>query len=176
MIEAKKEDIPLFNRKKGDFPIENLNGYGSQYCKPKFLMGKYLRIAVYTIRKWIHQRAVYTLCLKYKMSYELICKIIYQERSFRSKVVSHRQAKGMMQLLDDTFMEVNKHYKKNWESVDIFSPKVNVEAGILYLKQLIAYFNRKVGPESALDFALAAYNFGIGHIQVAELFKRGPKI
>lgn len=51
MIEAKKEDIPLFNRKKGDFPIENLNGYGSQYCKPKFLMGKYLRIAVYTIRK-----------------------------------------------------------------------------------------------------------------------------
>jgi len=92
---------------------------------------------------------------RYGLEKELIMGLIKQESTFRSQVVSHANAYGLMQLMPFTAKDMARlagiPLKDNER---LFDPEVNIHLGSLYLKQL----SRQFGGEKM--YILAAYNAG----------------
>lgn len=86
----------------------------------------------------------------YKVSPALVKAIIKVESDFNTYAVSNAGARGLMQLMPSTALEMNVE--------DSFDPEENVEGGIQYLAQMLELFN---GDER---LALAAYNAGPGNV------------
>lgn len=82
----------------------------------------------------------------HKMDFALIKAIVHVESSFNPYAVSHRGARGLMQLLPETAKRHGIH--------DIYDPAQNIEAGIRHLKYLASLFDNKN------HLMLAAYNAG----------------
>lgn len=80
----------------------------------------------------------------------LIAAVIAVESNFDVRAVSHKGAKGLMQLMPDT--------ARRFGVRDVFAPHENVNAGAAYLHELLRLF----GDDLAL--ALAAYNAGEGAV------------
>ena len=70
--------------------------------------------------------------------------LIQVESAYHSRAVSPKGARGLMQLMPAT--------GRQYGALDLFDPKVNLEAGIQHLKRLLARYD--------LPMALAAYNAG----------------
>ena len=70
--------------------------------------------------------------------------LIQVESAYHSRAVSPKGARGLMQLMPAT--------GRRYGALDLFDPKVNLEAGIQHLKRLLARYD--------LPMALAAYNAG----------------
>jgi hypothetical protein len=70
--------------------------------------------------------------------------LIQVESAYHSRAVSPKGAKGLMQLMPAT--------GRQYGALDLFDPKVNLEAGIQHLKRLLTRYD--------LPMALAAYNAG----------------
>jgi hypothetical protein len=70
--------------------------------------------------------------------------LIQVESAYHSRAVSPKGARGLMQLMPAT--------GKQYGALDLFDPKVNIEAGIQHLKKLLTRYD--------LPSALAAYNAG----------------
>jgi transglycosylase-like protein with SLT domain len=71
--------------------------------------------------------------------------LIQVESAYHSRAVSPKGARGLMQLMPAT--------GRQYGALDLFDPKVNLEAGIQHLKRLLTrYYD--------LPIALAAYNAG----------------
>ena len=68
--------------------------------------------------------------------------LIQVESAYHSRAVSPKGARGLMQLMPAT--------GRQYGALDLFDPKVNLEAGIQHLKRLLARYD--------LPIALAAYN------------------
>lgn len=87
----------------------------------------------------------------------LVSALIYQESQFKPKVVSHKGAVGLMQVMPSTanlFGYDSQH-----------SPTTNVYLGTRLLSRLTKAFERYPIPvEERSKFVLASYNGGIGHI------------
>ncbi len=86
----------------------------------------------------------------YNVSPALVKAIIRVESDFNTYAVSSAGARGLMQLMPSTALEMNVE--------DSFDPEENVEGGIQYLAQMLELFN---GDER---LALAAYNAGPGNV------------
>ncbi|MFP4307359.1 MAG: lytic transglycosylase domain-containing protein [Desulfococcaceae bacterium] len=91
---------------------------------------------------------------EYGVEAELIRAIIHAESAFNPKAVSHRGARGLMQLMPATarFLGV-----RNW-----FDPEQNIMAGTRYFRQLLDRVDGKV------KLALAAYNAGMRNVKKYE--------
>lgn len=70
--------------------------------------------------------------------------LIQVESAYHSRAESPKGARGLMQLMPAT--------GRQYGALDLFDPKVNLEAGIQHLKRLLARYD--------LPIALAAYNAG----------------
>jgi len=70
--------------------------------------------------------------------------LIQVESAYHSRAVSPKGARGLMQLMPAT--------GRQYGALDLFDPKVNLEAGIQHLKRLLTRYD--------LPMALAAYNAG----------------
>jgi hypothetical protein len=70
--------------------------------------------------------------------------LIQVESAYHSRAVSPKGAKGLMQLMPAT--------GRQYGALDLFDPKVNIEAGIQHLRKLLDRYS--------LPMALAAYNAG----------------
>ena len=70
--------------------------------------------------------------------------LIQVESAYQSRAVSPKGARGLMQLMPST--------GRQYGALDLFDPKVNIDAGIRHLKTLLLRFE--------LPLALAAYNAG----------------
>ncbi|MBN2466810.1 MAG: lytic transglycosylase domain-containing protein [Deltaproteobacteria bacterium] len=83
---------------------------------------------------------------RYKVDEDLIRAVIKAESDFDPSVVSHRGARGLMQLMPETALDMNV---KN-----VFDPRENIEGGVKYLRRLLNMF------DNDLPLTLAAYNAG----------------
>jgi soluble lytic murein transglycosylase-like protein len=87
----------------------------------------------------------------------LAAAIAWQESGFDNSMVSDANARGVMQILPGTWTWINGNLSSG--PLDSSSAEDNVEAGVLYLGQLL----RDTGGDSAL--AVASYYQGLGSVQ-----------
>jgi hypothetical protein len=74
----------------------------------------------------------------------VVSALIQVESAYHSRAVSPKGARGLMQLMPAT--------GRQYGALDLFDPKINIDAGIQHLKKLLARYD--------LPLALAAYNAG----------------
>jgi membrane-bound lytic murein transglycosylase F len=89
--------------------------------------------------------------------WRLLASLICQESHFKPDVESGAGAYGLMQIMPDTGERFG---------IDITaSPENNMRAGIRYINKLHAIFDPKIPDEKErINFILAAYNAGPGHV------------
>ncbi|WP_234498180.1 lytic transglycosylase domain-containing protein [Vibrio maritimus] len=84
--------------------------------------------------------------IKHRVPKNLIISVIRVESAFNPNAVSHKGAKGLMQLMDINSTNINP-----------FNPGDNISRGTALLSRLIKKYNN-------LELALAAYNAGEGNV------------
>ncbi len=92
----------------------------------------------------------------------LVHSVIDQESDYRTNVVSVANAKGIMQLMPETFGEYLVLYPDKFKNNDIFDVYNNICAGILYLNDCYkAWESTATSMEDLALLALASYNVGV---------------
>jgi soluble lytic murein transglycosylase-like protein len=81
----------------------------------------------------------------------LVLAIIKTESNYNHMAVSHKNARGLMQLLIPTAAQ--------YGVTDLFNPHENIKAGMLYLKYLSDLYNGE------LKLMLSGYNAGVGAVK-----------
>jgi soluble lytic murein transglycosylase-like protein len=76
---------------------------------------------------------------------------MHQESSFKSRAISPKGARGLMQLMPPT--------AARFGVTNIFDPRQNIEGGARYLRFLLDHF------DGDLNLALAGYNAGEGAVE-----------
>ena len=92
------------------------------------------------------EREIKNAAKLYGVNFALIKAVIKVESNFNPQAVSHKGAKGLMQLMPATAGEYNVS--------NLFDPRQNIYAGTKHLRYLMAKFNND------MRLALAAYNAG----------------
>ena len=92
---------------------------------------------------------IYREARKNGLAPELVAAIVQTESDFRPRLVSHKSAQGLMQIIPDTarFLGVKNP----------FDPEQNIAAGTRYYRYLLDRFDNET-------IALAAYNAGEGNV------------
>lgn len=99
----------------------------------------------------------------FSLDEHLIYTIMKIESNFDEKAISSKGAKGLMQVMDATSLEVYSKVSKVIDlsydvKEDIYMPELNILIGSAYLKQLMIRYNNNY------KLALAAYNAGMGNV------------
>lgn len=97
--------------------------------------------------------------------WRLLASLIYQESRFKPDIRSRRGAWGLMQMMPATqiFFGVDSSA----------TPERQILAGVRYIKFLDNVFSKRVpDPEERINFILASYNIGPGHIFDAQKIAR----
>ena len=95
-----------------------------------------------------YRELITTAAAKHGVDARLVHALIQVESAYHSRAVSPKGARGLMQLLPST--------GRQYGALDLFDPKVNLDAGVRHLKSLLGRFD--------LPMALAAYNAGEGAV------------
>ena len=93
---------------------------------------------------------IYREARKNNLSPELVAAMVHTESDFRPKLVSHRSAQGLMQIIPDTARDLGL--------ANVFDPEQNIAAGTRYFRYLLDRFENE-------RIALAAYNAGEGKVE-----------
>ncbi|CUH96463.1 hypothetical protein P22_2553 [Propionispora sp. 2/2-37] len=95
------------------------------------------------------------------ISPELVAAVIYAESSFQPKAVSPAGARGLMQIMPDTWQVINKeiqackfHHNGKCTTACYEDAGMNIHIGTVYLGRLLERYNQNA------VWALAAYNAG----------------
>jgi|GEM_PF-175159 len=89
----------------------------------------------------------------------LVLSIMREESHLRPSVVSLAGAKGLMQIMPKTGIQISKSLNiENFEPDMLDIPEINIQFGTWYLSQLLIKFNNQ------LPFAIASYNAGPGAV------------
>lgn len=85
----------------------------------------------------------------------IVYSLIRQESAFRTEALSSSNAMGLMQIIPPTGQELAQDLKmKNYETLHLYQPDLNIKMGTLYIARLIRSFGGNVA------YALAGYNAG----------------
>ena len=98
---------------------------------------------------------------KYNIEENFIFALIKAESNFKPEAVSNSGALGLMQLMEETALDVanknNIELSKENTKQNLFDSYKNIEIGTCYLATLMNKYQNK-------EVALAAYNAGIGTV------------
>lgn len=89
-------------------------------------------------------------CDKYGVDPALVKSIIKTESNFNPSAVSNKGARGLMQLMPSTAVDMGV--------TEIFDPEQNIEGGVKYFRYLLDTFSGDV------ELSVAAYNCGQGRV------------
>lgn len=104
----------------------------------------------------------YTKCGNGSIPPEIVVGVIATESGFDPSDVSYAGAKGIMQLLPDTFYSYAYQYPKLFPKKDIFDVYENVCAGILYLQDSYsAWSSYTASKAEVIDLAVGSYLMGV---------------
>lgn len=101
--------------------------------------------AEYTLREQ-YDGLIRSLARDHGVPPDLIHSIIQAESNYNHRAVSHKGARGLMQLMPAT--------ARQYGVKDVFDPRENIIGGIRYLKDLMKLYKRNT------KLVLAAYNAG----------------
>ena len=89
--------------------------------------------------------------------WRLLAAIVSRESNFNPQVESWAGAIGLMQLMPDT--------GDQFDVDNLYDPKQNIKAGVLFLKHLDELWSRTIADQNErLKFVLASYNVGLSHV------------
>ncbi len=91
--------------------------------------------------------------------WRLLAAQCYQESAFDPRAVSWAGARGLMQIMPATGVALGLN--NPWD------PEQNISAAVKYLGQLQAQFSDIGDRNERINFVLAAYNGGVGHVRDA---------
>ena len=91
-----------------------------------------------------YKELVTQVAARHGIDARVVNAVIRVESAYDSRAVSAKGARGLMQLMPAT--------GRQYGALDLFDPKVNIEAGVQHLKKLLSRYD--------LPLALAAYNAG----------------
>lgn len=112
------------------------------------------------IKAFLYPRKYSVYVEKYSKEYNLdenfVYSIIKAESKFNPNALSHKGAKGLMQIADITrdWAIVELDLEKD---IDIYDPEINIMIGCWYLNRLYKEFGNT-------DLVIAAYNGGSGNV------------
>lgn len=98
--------------------------------------------------------------MEHGFDWRLIAAIIYQESHFDPDARSYTGVRGLMQVTQITAREMG--------IADRTDPEQSIRAGVGYLASLYNRFEEIDNKDERLNFALASYNIGYGHIRDAQ--------
>lgn len=94
----------------------------------------------------------------------LVYSIIKSESNFKQDAISKSEAKGLMQLMEKTAIEMTNEVDENESYIEdndfsneLYNPETNIKLGTYYFSTLIRKYNN-------VGLALAAYNAGMGRV------------
>lgn len=116
----------------------------------------YFRLDLFREYPLEYAEAVEKYANEYNVPQDLIYAVINVESGFDSNAVSKSNAKGLMQLMDETAAEIAEKLKIT--EFDIFNTDTNIRFGVFYLSYLYSVLG---------DWrnSVAAYNGGIGNVK-----------
>ena len=94
---------------------------------------------------------IYREARRHNLPPELVAAVVEAESDFRPRLISHKNAQGLMQIIPSTAEFIG--------AGDLFNPADNIAAGTKYLRYLYDRFN---GDQRMV---LAAYNAGEGNVE-----------
>ena len=98
---------------------------------------------------------------EYEVEKNLIFAVIKAESDFDEKAISNKNALGLMQIMEDTAIDVarknNINIDENNAREDILKVNNNINIGTKYLSILLKKYEN-------MELALAAYNAGTGNV------------
>ncbi len=96
---------------------------------------------------------------EYGIDKHLVYAVIHSESGFKNDALSHKEAKGLMQITESTgSWAAEKIGIDDFKTEDLYDPETNIRIGCWYLSELIVQF------EGEVSTALAAYNAGNGKV------------
>jgi Transglycosylase SLT domain len=95
-------------------------------------------------------RIIYREAQRNHLPPELVAAVVETESDFRPRLISHKNAQGLMQIVPETGRLMGAD--------DLFDPEKNIAAGTKYLRYLFDRFGDQ-------RMVLAAYNAGEGNIE-----------
>lgn len=110
-----------------------------------------------------HGTTVKRQAARYGFDWRLILAIVGQESRYTPDALSHKGARGLMQLMPMTGEEV----ARDLAMADVHGPDDNIRGGVYYLRTLHNLFEGVEEPDRT-KLALAAYNAGIGRVYDAQ--------
>jgi len=96
-----------------------------------------------------------------ELEVSFVLAVIMAESSFNSQAQSHAGAQGLMQLMPSTAADIAERMAMyDFEPSHVWIPEVNIALGTFYLNWLKTRYNGN------LDLTLAAYNAGLGRVDI----------
>ena len=106
--------------------------------------------------------------------WRLMAAQAYQESAFDPQAVSHMGAMGLMQLMPGTARDVGVSQS------EVFVPESNVRGAAKLIKQLNTHYAFITNADERINFILAAYNAGSGHVDdaraLAQKYGKNPNV
>ncbi|MCP3872218.1 MAG: membrane-bound lytic murein transglycosylase MltF [Desulfobacteraceae bacterium] len=93
---------------------------------------------------------------KYGFDWRLVAAIVYQESHFNPNARSFTNVRGLMQVTTATAEEMGIQNR--------LKPSQSIKAGLKYLDKMVKKFDYLEDDHEKVQFALASYNIGYGHV------------
>lgn len=108
-----------------------------------------------------YHEIVSTYAKKYEVEENLVFAVIKAESNFKQEAISHKDAIGLMQIMEETAKDVANKYEIEIDpkkvKEEIANVENNINIGTKYLSILLERYGNK-------EVALAVYNAGIGTV------------